>query len=130
MNLLNKGLITERLEDLERNPSQTICTEITRSKKRCFCMSVYRAPTWYLFFRGLLFPISKTIFLKSWKVWWDKVFTWFEKYKVLLYFCWSKLKLFIFHKLIFQKSREIFSFKKENLERKWFTFCFKGTKKS
>ena len=40
-----KGIITKRLKNLETNLSETICTEITISKKRWFCMSVYRPPS-------------------------------------------------------------------------------------
>ena len=64
MSLLNKGLITERLEDLETNPSHTICTEITRSKKRWFCMSVYRArysSNTDTFFDKLTISLSKAV---------------------------------------------------------------------
>ena len=35
---VEKGIITKRPEDLETNLSETIGTEITISKKRCFCM--------------------------------------------------------------------------------------------
>ena len=42
---VKKGIITKRLKGLETNLSETICTEITISKKRWFCMSVYRPPT-------------------------------------------------------------------------------------
>ena len=38
---VKKGVITEGLNDLETNLSETICTEITISKKRLY-MSVYR----------------------------------------------------------------------------------------
>ena len=34
--------ITKRLNDRETNLGEPICTEITMSKKRWFCMSVYR----------------------------------------------------------------------------------------
>ena len=40
--LVKKGIITKRHKDLETNLSETICTETTISKKRWFCMSVYR----------------------------------------------------------------------------------------
>ena len=39
---VKKVIITKRFKDLETNLSETICTEITISKKRWFCMSVYR----------------------------------------------------------------------------------------
>ena len=42
---VKKGIITKRLKDLETNLSETICTEITISKKRLFCMNVYRPPS-------------------------------------------------------------------------------------
>ena len=42
---VKKGIITKRLEDLETNLSETVCTEITISKKRWFCISVYRPPS-------------------------------------------------------------------------------------
>ena len=37
---VKKGIITKRLKNLETNLSETICTEITISKKKWFCMSV------------------------------------------------------------------------------------------
>ena len=42
---VKKGIIGKRLKDLEINLSETICTEIFISKKRWFCMSVYRLPS-------------------------------------------------------------------------------------
>ena len=39
---VKKGIITKILKDLETNLSETICTEITISKKRWLCMSVCR----------------------------------------------------------------------------------------
>ena len=42
---VKKGIITKRLKDLEKNLSEMICTEITTSKKRWFCMSVCRLPS-------------------------------------------------------------------------------------
>ena len=42
---VKKGIIIKRLKDLETNLSDTICTEITISKKRWFCMNVYRPPS-------------------------------------------------------------------------------------
>ena len=42
---VEKGIITKRLKDIETNLSETICTEITISKKRWFCMGVYRPPS-------------------------------------------------------------------------------------
>ena len=42
---VKKGIISKRLKDLETNLSETICTEIPISKKRWFCMSVYKPPS-------------------------------------------------------------------------------------
>ena len=61
---VKKGIITKRLKDLETNLSETICTEITISKKRWFCMSVYRPPTSSnidTFFAELTISLSKTV---------------------------------------------------------------------
>ena len=59
-----KGIITKRFTDLETNLSETICTEITISKKRWFCMSVYRPPTSSnidTFFAELTISLSKAV---------------------------------------------------------------------
>ena len=61
---VKKGIITERLKDLETNLSETICTEITISEKRWFCMSVYRPPTSSnidTFFAELIISLSKAV---------------------------------------------------------------------
>ena len=61
---VKKGIITKRLKDLETNLSETICTEITISKKRWFCMSVYRPPTSSnidTFFAELIISLSKVV---------------------------------------------------------------------
>ena len=42
---VRKGIITKRFKALETNHSETIGTEITISKKRWFCISVYRTPS-------------------------------------------------------------------------------------
>ena len=42
---VKKEIITKRLNDLEINLNETICTEITISQKRWFCISVYRQPS-------------------------------------------------------------------------------------
>ena len=42
---VKKEIIAKILKDLETNLSETICTEITISKKRWFCMSVFRPPS-------------------------------------------------------------------------------------
>ena len=42
---VKKAIITKRLKDLETNLSETICTETSISKKRWFCMIVYRPPS-------------------------------------------------------------------------------------
>ena len=61
-------------------------------------------------------PIPKRNFNKvdfyQFKIWWDIILAWFEKYKFLFYVCWSKWKLFITHEFIFQNSRETCAFKK------------------
>ena len=59
-----KGVITKRLKDLQTNLSQTICTEITISKKRWLCMSVYRPPfssNIDTFFDELTISLSKAV---------------------------------------------------------------------
>ena len=61
---VKKGIITKRLKDLETNLSETICTQITISKKRWFCMSVYRPPTSSnidTFFAELTISLSKAV---------------------------------------------------------------------
>ena len=61
---VKKGIITKRLKDLETNLSETICTEINISKKRWFCMSVYRPPTSSnidTFFAELTISLSKAV---------------------------------------------------------------------
>ena len=61
---VKKGIITKRLKDLETNLSETICTEITISKKRWFCMSVYRPPSSSnidTFFTELTISLSKAV---------------------------------------------------------------------
>ena len=60
---LKKGIITKRLKGLETNLSETICTEITISKKR-WKMSVYRPPTSSnidTFFAELTISLSKAV---------------------------------------------------------------------
>ena len=59
-----KGIITKRFNDLETNLSETICTEITISKKRWFCVSVYRPPSSSnidTFFAELTISLSKAV---------------------------------------------------------------------
>ena len=59
-----KGIITKRLKVLETNLSETICTEITVSNKRWFCMSVYRPPFFSnidTFFDELTISLSKVV---------------------------------------------------------------------
>ena len=61
---VKKRTITKRLKDLETNLSETICTEITISKKRRFWMSVYRPPTSSnidTFFAELAISLSKAV---------------------------------------------------------------------
>ena len=61
---VKKGIITKRLKDLETNLSATICTEITTSKKRWFCMSMYRLPSSSnidTFFAELTVSLSKAV---------------------------------------------------------------------
>ena len=61
---VKKGIITKRLKDLETNLRETICTEITISKKRWFCMGVYRplsSSNIDTFFAKLVISLSKTV---------------------------------------------------------------------
>ena len=39
---VRKGFITKRMKEYETKLSETICTEFTVSKKKWFCLSVYR----------------------------------------------------------------------------------------
>ena len=41
---VRKGFITKRMKEYETKLSETICTEFTVSKKKWFCLSVYRPP--------------------------------------------------------------------------------------
>ena len=61
---VKKEKITKRLKDLGTNLSETICTEIIISKKRWFCMSVYRPPSSLnidTFFAKLNISLSKAV---------------------------------------------------------------------
>ena len=41
---VKKGLICKRLKNFETNPSEWICSEITISKRKWLCFSIYRPP--------------------------------------------------------------------------------------
>ena len=61
---VKKGIITKRHKDLQTNLSEAICMEITISKKRWFCMSVYRPPSSSnidTFFDELTISLSKAV---------------------------------------------------------------------
>ena len=61
---VKKEIISKRLKDLETNLSETISTEITISKKKWFCMSVYRPPSSSnidTFFTELTISLSKAV---------------------------------------------------------------------
>ena len=54
----------EKTQDLETNLSETICTEIIISKKRWFCLSMYRPPSSSnvgTFFAELTISLSKAV---------------------------------------------------------------------
>ena len=61
---VKKGIITKRFKHLETILSEKICTEITISKKRWFCMIVYRPPSSSnidTFFAELTISLSKAV---------------------------------------------------------------------
>ena len=61
---VRSGFITKPLRDLETKISETICSEFTISKKKWFCLSVYRPPSsnnLNTFFEELTTCISKAI---------------------------------------------------------------------
>ena len=61
---VKKGIITKIPKDLETNLSETICTEITISKKRWLCMSVCRPSSSTnidTFFAELAIFLSKSV---------------------------------------------------------------------
>ena len=43
--LVRKGFITKKIKEYETKFSETIASEFTISKKKWFCLSVYRPPT-------------------------------------------------------------------------------------
>ena len=59
---VKKGLICKRLKIFEPRKSECICSEITVSKKKCLCFSIYRPPSHdnlELFFDELTTFLSK-----------------------------------------------------------------------
>ena len=42
---VKKGLICKRLKNFETSPSECICSEITISKRKWLCFSIYRPPS-------------------------------------------------------------------------------------
>ena len=42
---IKKGLICKRLKNVEASASECICSEITRSKRKWLCFSIYRSPS-------------------------------------------------------------------------------------
>ena len=61
---VRSGFITNSLRDFETKISETICTEITISKRKWFCLSVYRPPSTSnlnIFFDELTICLSKAI---------------------------------------------------------------------
>ena len=61
---VRSGFITKTLRDFETKTSETICTEFTISKKKWFCLSVYRPPSSSnldVFFDELTICLSKAV---------------------------------------------------------------------
>ena len=59
---IKRGVICKRLKQYELNAYETICSELTISKKKWFCMSIYRPPLYNNivgFFEGLTLCLSK-----------------------------------------------------------------------
>jgi len=59
---VKKGLICQRLKGFETFVSESICSEITISNKKWFCMSIYRPPNYTnlsTFFDEVNFSLSK-----------------------------------------------------------------------
>ena len=60
---VKKGLICKRLKNFETNPSEWICSDITISKKKWLCFSIYRPPfneNLEIFFEELKNSLSRT----------------------------------------------------------------------
>ena len=61
---VRKGFITKRMKEYETKLSEIICTEFTVSKKKWFCLSVYRPPSSnniVTFFKELTDSLSRPI---------------------------------------------------------------------
>ena len=59
---VKKGLICKRLKNFEPRKSECICSEITVSKKKWLCFSIYRPPSYdylELFFDELTSSLNK-----------------------------------------------------------------------
>ena len=59
---VKKGIICKRLKEFEPDKIESICSEITISKKKWFCMSVYRPPDYEnlsTFFESITLSLSK-----------------------------------------------------------------------
>ena len=59
-----KGFTTKRMKEYEAKLSETICTEFTFSKKKWFCLSIYRPPSpnnLAIFFEELTDSLSRAI---------------------------------------------------------------------
>ena len=59
---VKKGLICKRLKNFETSPSECICSEITISKRKWLCFSIYRPPSnenLEIFFEELTSSLSK-----------------------------------------------------------------------
>ena len=61
---VRKGFITKKVKEYETKVSETIASEFTISKKKWFCLSVYRPPTSTnvdMFFEELRNSLSKAV---------------------------------------------------------------------
>ena len=61
---VRKGLITKKIKEYESKVSETITSEFTISKKKWFCLSVYRPPTSTnldIFFKELINSLRKAV---------------------------------------------------------------------
>ena len=61
---VRKGFITKKIKEYETKVSETIASEFTISKKKFFCLSVYRPPTSTnldIFFEELTNSLSKAV---------------------------------------------------------------------
>ena len=59
---IKRGIICERLKQYELNVYKIICSQLTISKNKWFCLSIYRPPLYNIivgFFEGMTLCLSK-----------------------------------------------------------------------